>query len=134
MRFPVIFIFLFVACSVVAGQNLIGYKDADIRKFMKENRKDLNLDKVTNSKFNYLKYSDNSDSQTLLFFLNADSVCNSIRIICDKPAKAAKIKEFNAKYKSSGVNKWIDTRAGKDYIIRVEDEPWSSIITIETAK
>jgi len=123
-----------VTGSIVSGQNLIGYKDPDIRKFMKENRKDMNIDKVTNSKFNYLKYSDNHESQTVLFFLNADSVCNSIRMICDEPTKAQKIKEFNEKYKSTGINKWIDSRAGKDYIIRVEDEPWSSIITIQAAK
>jgi len=134
MRIAIIFIFLFVSCSVVTGQNLIGYKGDEIRKFMKENRKDMNFEKVTNNKFQYLKYSDNSGSQTLLFFLKTDSVCNSIRMICDEPTKAEKIKEFTAKYKSGGVNKWIDTRAGKDYIIRVEEEPWSSIITIEPAK
>jgi hypothetical protein len=134
MKLPAIVFFLMVTGSIVTGQNLIGYKDAEIRKFMKENRKDMNIDKVTNSKFNYLKYSDNHESQTLLFFLNADSVCNSIRMICDGPTKAQKIKEFNEKLKTTGVNKWIDTRAGKDYIIRVEDEPWSSIITIQAAK
>jgi hypothetical protein len=134
MRFTIVFIFLFVSCSIVTGQNLIGYKGDEIRKFMKENRKDMNFEKVTNNKFQYLKYSDNSGSQTLLFFLKTDSVCNSIRMICDEPTKAEKIKEFNAKYKSGGVNKWIDTRAGKDYTIRVEEEPWSSIITIEPAK
>ena len=134
MRFAIILLFLLITGSVVTGQNLIGYKDAEIRKFMKVNRKDMNFDNVTNSKFKYLKYSDNTDSQTLLFFLNTDSVCNSIRIICDEPTKAEKIKEFNGKYKSGGVNKWIDTRAGKDNLIRVEEEPWSSIITIEPAK
>jgi len=134
MRSVCIIFFLFVTCSVVTGQNLIGYKGSDIKKFMKENRKDMNFEKVTNSKFQYLKYSDNSDSQTLLFFLNADSVCNSIRMICDGPSKAERIKEFNSNYKSGGVNKWIDTREGKNYSIRVEEEPWSSIITIEPAK
>lgn len=134
MRSAIAFTFLFATCSVVTGQNLIGYKGSEIRKFMKENRKDMNFDKVTNSKFQYLKYSDNSDSQTLLFFLNSDSVCNSIRMICDMPAKEERIIEFNAKYKPGGINKWTDTRAGKDYTIRVEEEPWSSIITIEPAK
>lgn len=134
MKFFALFYFLIFTGSVVSGQNLIGYKDADIRKFMKENMKELNIDKVTNSKFNYLKYSDSHESQTLLFFLNADSVCNSIRMICDEPTKAQKIKEFNAKFKTTGVNKWIDTRGGKDFVIRVEDEPWSSIITIQAVK
>jgi hypothetical protein len=134
MRSAIILIFLFAACSIVTGQNLIGYKGSAIKKYMKENRKEMNFEKVTNNKFHYLKYSDNSDSQTLLFFINADSVCNSIRMICDEPTKAEKIKDFNIKYKSGGKNRWIDTRDGRDYIIRIEDEPWSSIITIEPAK
>jgi hypothetical protein len=134
MRFASVFIFFFVSCSIVSGQNLIGYKDSEIRKFMKENRKDMSFDKVTNTKFIYLKYSDSSDSQTLLFFLNTDSVCRSIRIICDENIKAERIKEFNASYKPGGENRWIDSRDGKDYIIRVTDEKWSTIITMEPGK
>jgi hypothetical protein len=134
MRFVIAFVFFLASYSVVSGQNLIGYKDADIRKFMKENRKDMSFDKVTNTKFIYLKYTDSGDSQTLLFFLDADSVCRSIRIICDGTIRAERIKEFNTRYKPGGENRWIDSRDGKDYIIRVTDEKWSTIITMEPEK
>jgi hypothetical protein len=134
MRFASVFIFLIVYSSIISGQNLIGYKDADIRKYMKENRKDMSFNKVTNTRFIYLKYSDRFDSQTLLFFLDTDSVCRSIRIICDESIKAERIKEFNASYKPGGENRWIDSRNGKDYIIRVTDEKWSTIITMEPGK
>jgi hypothetical protein len=48
--------------------------------------------------------------------------------------KSEKVKEFNSIYKIIGENKWIDKRDGKDYLIEVSDEQWSSIIIIEPAK
>jgi len=133
MKIIVLFAFLTFSGSL-SGQNLIGYKDFEIRKFMRENKGEMNFNKVTNDRFNYLKYSDNSDSQTILFFLNQDTVCNSIRIICDESEKNNKIKEYNATYKKKGDNKWIDRRNGKDYIIAIKEEKWSSVITIESLK
>jgi hypothetical protein len=126
--------FLIVTGSVTFGQNLIGYRNDEIRKFMKENNRNMNFVKVTNNKFLYLKYTDNSDSQTLLFFLSPDSVCKSVRIICDQDSKKDKVKQFNTLYKKSGENKWIDRRGGKDYLVEIKDGKWSSIITIEPFK
>jgi hypothetical protein len=116
------------------GQNLVGYNERDIKRYMKENRSDMNFNNVANSKFRYLKYSDNSDSQTLLFFFNADSVCKSVRIICDVRIKDEKEKEFNSFYKKTTENTWIDKRNGKDYLIEMKYERWSWIITIEPEK
>jgi predicted glycosyltransferase involved in capsule biosynthesis len=116
------------------NQNLIGYNDREIRKYMKANYRNMNLDKVTNNLFKYLKYSDNSDNQTLLFFLNSDSICKSVRMICDLNLKTEKVKEFNTVYKTSVSNRWIDERDGKNYLIEVKDEKWSCIITIEPEK
>jgi len=133
MRIFTLFAFL-SASGLLSGQNLIGYKDFEIREFMKENKGEMNFNKVTNDSFNYLKYTDNSDSQTILFFLNKDAICNSIRIICDQGEKSNKIKEYNATYKKNGDNKWIDRRNGKDFLIEIKDEKWSSVITIESLK
>jgi hypothetical protein len=101
---------------------------------MKENYIEMSLNNVTNNKFKYLKYSDSSESQTLLFFLNSDSVCQSVRLICDARIKADKVKEYNSIYENRGENRWIDTRNGKDYLIEIKDEQWSHIITIEPDK
>jgi len=134
MKIITLLAFIIVMGSVSNGQNLIGYNDYEIRKFMKENKRDMNFEKVTNNKFIYLKYSDNSDSQTILFFLSPDSVCKNVRIICDKGIKAEKIKEFNKLYKNNGDNKWIDRQGRKDYLIEIKDEKWSTVITIEPGK
>lgn len=128
------FAFLTVGVTLVTGQNLIGYKDVEIKKFMKANNDELFLNKVVNSKFYYLKYSDSSESQTMLFFMDTDSVCKSIRIICDQYVKGEKIKEFNSIYKKNGKNKWTDSHDGRDYSIEIKDEDWSSVITIAPDK
>ena len=133
MKIFLLFAFLTFS-GFLSGQNLIGYKDFEIRKYMKENLGNMGFNKVNNDKFNYLKYTDNSETQTLLFFLTTDSVCKSIRIICDSYTKAEKIKEYNSKFTKSGENTWIDRRNGIDYLIEVKDEQWSTIITIKPLK
>ena len=127
-------IILMLSVTGTFGQNLIGFNNREIKEYMKEHHKDMNFNKVTNNKFKYLKYSDNFDSQTLLFFLNADSVCQTVRLICDQRVKGDKIKEFNSIYNKSGENRWIDTREGKNYLIEIRDEQWSSVITFYADK
>ncbi len=125
---------LMLICIYADSQNLIGYKAKDILRYMKENRNEMNYNNVVNSKFSYLKYSDNPENQTVLFFLNPDSVCRSERIICDVNMRAAKVKEFNAQYVKTGVNKWIDKHGGKVYFIEIMDGKWSCVIAIESEK
>jgi hypothetical protein len=125
---------LFLICSFTYSQNLIGHNGKDIRRYMRDHRKDMNFNTVRNSEFSYLKYSDNSDNQTILFFLTPDSVCKSVRVICDSMLKPEKIKEFDAAYKKIGNNAWMDNRNGKNYLIALRDEKWSCTITIEPVK
>jgi hypothetical protein len=134
MKITTILTFLILACGCAFSQNLIGYNDLEIKMFMRENRKDMNINNVRNNKFKYLKYSDNSDSQTILFFLTDDSVCKSVRVICDSTVKTEKIKELNSNYKKAGENRWIDNHNGKKYLIEVKDETWSTVITIKSDK
>ena len=125
---------MILICSYLQSQNLIGYKGKDILKYMKMNRSEMNYNNVVNSKFRYLKYSDSSENQTILFFLNADSVCKSIRIVCDKNMIPSKLKELNSQYVKRSENKWIDKRGGKSYIIEMVEGNWSCVISIESEK
>jgi hypothetical protein len=130
MTLSVAFVALFrMSCISADGQNLIGYSETEIRKFMKENHKEMICNDVRNSMYKYLKYSDESESQTLLFFLSDDSVCKNIRLVCDRSLIEEKIKELNSLYKKSGVNKWIDRHNGKKYIVELNDEKWAFTIT-----
>ena len=134
MKFIILFATLFLTGIYANGQNLIGFNDKEIKIYMKENRKEMSLENVTNIKFKYLKYSDSYNNQTLIFFLNSDSVCKSVRMICDYSIKTEKVKEFNTIYKKNGENSWIDSHDGKDYLIEVIDGKWSYIINIEPEK
>jgi len=125
---------LVLICITADSQNLIGYKAEDIIKYMKVNRKEMNYNDVVNNKFSYLKYSDNLENQTILFFLGPDAVCRSERIICDVSLKSAKVREYNSQYKPIGQNKWIDRRGDKTYIVELLDGKWSCVVSIESEK
>jgi hypothetical protein len=131
MKAAVFFTLLTLSATCTYGQNLIGYDDAEIRKFMKQNRKDMHYNNVKNSMFSYLKYSNSSDSQTILFFLTTDSICKGVRVICDNSMKPEKIKELDSSYKRIGEDRWVDNRDGKNYLIKFKDEEWPCSITIE---
>ncbi|MGD0756031.1 MAG: hypothetical protein ABR927_13340 [Bacteroidales bacterium] len=134
MKIIALFAALILTCFCTYSQNLIGYKEKEILKYMKENRHDMNYNNVVNSKFSYLKYSDNSEDQTVLFFLNPDSVCRSVRIICDISIKPQKMKELDSQYTRKGENKWIDKRGGKEYLVEIMEGKWSCVISIEPEK
>ena len=125
-------VLLFFTCSVkLSAQNLIGYNAKDIKLYMTQNQKGFsNQSIINNNTFKYLKYTDRKETQTLLFFLSADSVCKSIRLVCDKTLKAEKIKELDSKYGKSTENIWTETKNGKKYLIELKDEEWSFSITI----
>jgi hypothetical protein len=125
---------LILICICADSQNLIGYKGTAIMKYMKENHKEMNYNNVVNSKFSYLKYSDNLENSTILFFMNPDSVCRSERIICDNNMRPAKVKEFNSQFVNTGENKWIDKHGGKTYTIEIAEGKWSCVISIEPEK
>ena len=125
-------VILFLLTSNISGQNLIGYSESEIRKYMAENQKGMIFQSFTNnSTFRYLKYSDKDETQTLLFFLNEQSLCKSSRLVCDKSLKNEKIKELNAAYKKTGDNQWLETKNGKSYLIEVKEEEWSFNVTIK---
>ena len=133
-RIIILFAILFMNSVVAFSQNLIDHNKEYIIKYMKENHREMSFNNVINKKYTYLKYSDNSDNQTLLFFLDQNEVCNSIRMICNFRIKNEKINEFNTIHKSIGKNKWLDRRDGKNYFIEMKEEKWSFIITIEPEK
>jgi hypothetical protein len=127
-------VFLLLICIHVQSQNLIGYSNKEIRQYMKQNCSAMNYNNVVNNKFNYLKYSDNDENQTLLFFLDSDSICKKIRIIYVLGLKDQKTREYNTMYTKSGENELTEKKNGNDYILQAFDEKWSFVVTIEQKK
>jgi len=132
-------IIIFLVAFIFTGseatcQNLIGYNCKEIREYMKKNCRQMNPEKLTNNQYKYLKYSDNSESQTILFFLDNDSICKSVRLICDTGIRNEKIKEFDSIYKRSGKNRWLDNRDGVEFFVEMKDEKWTCVISFESEK
>lgn len=124
-------VFAILLTIPLRGQNLIGYREKDIRQYMKENQKSMVLQGLTfNNTFRYLKYADRSQTQTLFFFLSADSVCRSVRLICDKTLRDKKLSELNSRYKAVGNNLWEEEKDGQKFIIDLKDEDWTLNISI----
>ncbi|HSL85615.1 MAG TPA: hypothetical protein VK861_01625 [Bacteroidales bacterium] len=130
MKYVVIILAALFTCTLADGQNLVGYNAAGIRNYMAGNSSDLRNVKVTNDLFRYLKYTDYSDNQTILFFLSADSVCRNIRMIYDPSLRKNKIMELNSSYKRIDESKWLDNRDGKEFLVEMFDEQWSLVVTI----
>ncbi len=123
---------LFLISVNLNGQNLIGYSEQEIRKYMTENKKDMSYQNfVNNTTFKYLKYVDTDETQTLLFFLTGKSVCKSVRLVCDKSLKTKKLKECDGLYTRTGNDQWTETKNGKKYLIELREEDYTFNITIK---
>ena len=123
-------LFILTLCLNLSGQNLIGFKDKAIRQYMREKKKDFSFSSMTfNNTFKYLKFQDKNETQTLLFFLTADSVCKSVRLVCDKTLETEKINELNSTCTIMGNNVWSETRDGKKYLIELKEEEWTFNLT-----
>lgn len=124
-------ILFFIAFRISKAQILIGYSAGKITDYMSANHKEMNFNKVKNASFRYLKYSDATDSQTMLFFLDGDSVCNAMRIICDRRTSMIRSKELDSSFRKKGENQWIHDLHGKIYNIRMEEDEWSAVINVQ---
>ena len=122
---------LIAICRLANGQNLIGMHNSEIRKYMKENRKDMNFTRVRNTSYSYLKYTDYAETKTTFFFLAPDSVCTGVREVIATGLRSAKISELNANYRRVDDTSWTDSRGGRKYLIRLKDEEWSCTVSYE---
>jgi hypothetical protein len=134
MKKITLFVSFLLLCVIAQSQNLIGLNGKEIREYMKANYNEMNYNKVVNYKYQYLKYSDNSENQTILFFLGRDSICKEVRVTCDTGLKQQKLKELDSRYKKSSENSWIEKRNGKNYNINMKEGKWSLVISIEAEK
>jgi hypothetical protein len=125
-------VIVFLISINLQGQNLIGYSEKDVRQYMTDNQKEMTFQSfINNSTFKYLKYTNSDETITLLFFLNEQSICKSVRFVCDKSLKTEKTKELDSKYTKIGENQWVETKNGKKYLIEMKEEDWSFNVTIK---
>ncbi len=117
------------------GQNLIGQSEKSIKKFMKENYPTHSLQTgVVNEAYKYLKYVDEEDAETMIFFLDNKMVCSAVKLVCDNSIKSSKITEMDAKYTRSGITSWREEKKGKRYLIELINDQWFFTINIKEDK
>jgi hypothetical protein len=134
MRISVLLFLMFLEASTAGGQDLIGQHTGEIRHYMKTNRSDMYPNEVKNTMFSYLKYTDNAERQTILFFLDGDSVCSSVRIISDRSMRSGLLADLDSQFKRTGDMTWIDFQGDRKILVRFTDEKWSCTITYENEK
>ncbi len=127
-----IFVLLFYLASVLSVPNLVGYSEDEIKQYMKENEKSFIFQSFTNnSTFKYLKYTDQRDTQTILFFLDTNLKCKLVRLVCDMNLKSSKLKELDAQYIKTGEKTWREIKNGISYIIELREEETTFNINIQ---
>ena len=113
------------------GQHLIGlYKD-DAIKVMKEKYPEFRLnDNVVNKTFNYLKFEDKYNEETLLVFLSEGDTCTFTKLMSEYGNVSQRISNLNRDYKKESDTTWSYHVNNDRYIITYKKEEWFfSLIT-----
>jgi len=137
-KIKVVVILLGVLLTIHAklyGQKFIGLPKDAIKGMMKTEMPELYfVDNTTNTSYNYLKYVDDLNEQTLLFFLNENNICTMIRYMCDYSLLNKKKKWLNNTYTKTAENQWGYKEGGKAYEIELDEGDWYFTITTRLKK
>lgn len=114
-----------------SSQHFIGMHSEAIKEIMDEDHSDFNEDNsFVNKSFNYLKFVDNLEQQTWLFFLDDNDYCKSSKLVCDYLLLDDKIAELNDTYKKNGNLAWSYQQNDKSFSVTLKKEEWFfSILT-----
>ena len=116
----------------VNAQNYIGLHKYEIISLMKETQRDFKLNTgVKNKAYNYLKYEDKINEQTLLYFLDDDNNCTLMRLMSDYSNLNDVIDSLNSKYTRKSKNTWTYKEKGKVYTVILEKGEWFFTVVIK---
>jgi hypothetical protein len=102
----------------------------EIVKVMNENNPGFDLDEgVVNTAYKYLKYVDNNNEETWLFFLSVENICTHMKLMSDYSNLEIRKNELDKVYKPAGENKWIFVNKGIAYVVELKKEEWFFTIT-----
>ncbi len=126
-----ILLLLSIISPVALPQHFIGMHSEAVEEIMTEDYPDFNQDKsFVNKSFNYLKFVDNLEQQTWLFFLDDNDYCKSSKLVCDYLLLDDKVAELNNSYKKVGDLSWKYQENKKNFSVTLKKEEWFfSILT-----
>lgn len=130
-KISLLFLSMFLLLNVSA-QNFIGLHKDDVKKLMRTSNPNFILDEgAVNKCFRYLKYVDNLGNQTLLYFLSADDVCTSSKMMSDYMYLNETTNRFNKKYKKTGMYSWVYYDKNQKYAVQLNCEKWFFTVIIK---
>ena len=133
MRLIYIFIGLFILQQLLLSQPLVGLKKADIIAYMRQNEPDFALDNaMVNTKYNYLKYYDKINEETILCFLTDADVCHLVRKMSDYSNLDLTLKKLDKEYNKLDNDKWSYSLNNEEFIVEMKREKW--YFTLETRR
>jgi hypothetical protein len=123
----------FLLALRINGQNYIGLHKDEIVSLMDDNQSDFRLNKgVINKVYNYLKYEDKVNEQTLLFFLDKDDCCTCVRLMSDYANLRDVLDSLNSNFSRHSENEWVYRDQGETYTVSLKKEEW--FFTVSTKK
>ena len=118
--------------GVIQAQNMIGLDKEEIMDEMNTRFKTFKLNTSTvNHTYKYLKYEDNINEITILFFLSDNDKCTLIRKMYDYSNINDVLKDLNGNYKSDGKNKWTYSDHGNHYVVDLSEGEWFFTVTVK---
>ncbi|MBN2682211.1 MAG: hypothetical protein JXR58_06855 [Bacteroidales bacterium] len=124
------FFFLFFQGSL--GQNLIGKSVDLIKKYMtakypKYYCDDTSLKGVHSS----IKFIDEDEMRTLMFFFDENNKCKYSKFIIDNTLIKVSLDSLNRKYEYKGNLVWIEQQKTKKFAIAMQKNEWFFTIIIQ---
>lgn len=126
MKYAFLFCLLgfFYSLGVMGQPKYIGLEKSEIIEKMKDDKPDFSKAKVINKAYNYLKYQDSFGEQTILFFLNDNDVCTSVKLMSHYVFLGEEVGRLNQKYDQAGDNVWKYKDDGEEYTLELEKGQW----------
>ena len=112
------------------AQDFIGMQADEIRKQMRAHRRDFALDETTiNKVYKYLKYVDEMETQTILFFLSDDDTCTYYKIIYDSDLLPSVRQELDSTCRKISDTLWLQEIDGQRYRKVLKQYEWFFSVT-----
>ncbi|MCD6200934.1 MAG: hypothetical protein J7K46_03910 [Bacteroidales bacterium] len=108
-----------------SAQNLIGWKADEIRKYMRTEQNNFSLDETTvNKVYKYLKYVDETETKTALYFLSDHDVCIWYKVVYDNDLLPSVIAGLDSTCRKVSDTLWLEKSGGNTYQKVLERQDW----------
>ncbi len=126
--FIIVFLFLVVPAEGPA-QEYIGLTADEVREMMRQ-RKDFHLDETTvNKVYRYLKYVDDLETRTILFFLSDEDVCTFYKEIYENSMLKRVQERLDSTCRRVADTLWVKETAEGKYEKELKRQSWFFSVT-----